>query len=458
MAISLTVSHPEEQHFLRAEAESATETHPPIEGGQDIAATDPADTWWPLPEELEKVSDAMQRHARFSLLAIRIDQQATTKAGSNNFRADIEKWLDGAVKPDQGCWFIWTKDEYGLVVPDIDAAAGQLLGRSLQEDLAETHLKTVSIGITEYPLHTFDHRNTLRNGQKALEHTAFFGPDSMAIFDSISLNISGDCYYQAGDLDSAIEEYRVALELDGGNTNARNSLGVCLAQQDKNEAARHAFETVCKTHPDDSMALFNIGLIDLNNQFSDQAMTFFLKAYKANPNTFDIPYQIGMLYADQGQPESALTYLEAAKALREDYGPLYSILGQCLARLDQVQPAVDAYKKAVKCNPNDAASLSELGVLYAKKGEGLDICLTFCRQSVLIAPDNSTYRYRLAELYYQFKKWDAALSEYEKAAELGYDVGDRIEQVRDSIATSDDTDENICVDEGIQMDKDIRCA
>ena len=457
MATSSTVSHPEEQHFLRAEAELTTEPHPSVENTETTVANDPADTWWPLPEDLEKVSDTMQQCAGFSLLAIRIDPPDAGKKGGN-LRAGIEKWLEEAVEPNAGCWFFWKEDGYGLIMPDIDAEAGKFLAHNLQKELAGTHVKTVSIGITEYPSHTFDHRQTLRNGLKALDHAVFFGPDSTVVFDSVSLNISGDVYYQAGDLKRAVEEYRIALALDGSNTNARNSLGVCLAQLKQEDAARQEFETVCRTHPEDAMALFNMGLIDLNNALPDQAMTFFHKAYDADPKTFDIPYQIGRLYADQQQPETALTYLEAAKGIRDDYGPLYAVLGQCLARLEQIQPAVAAYKKAVKCNPNDAETLSELGILYAKKGENLDICLTFCRQSVLIAPQNSLYRYRLADLYHQFKKWDAALVEYERAAELGYDVGDRIDQVRTFMATSNEPDEDLGVDDDIQVDEGIRCA
>ena len=55
---------------------------------------------------------------------------------------------------------------------------------------------------------------TLQNACKALDHGAFFGPDACVVFDAISLNISGDRFYQSGDLNAAIDEYHFALTLD----------------------------------------------------------------------------------------------------------------------------------------------------------------------------------------------------------------------------------------------------
>ena len=116
------------------------------------------------------------------------------------------------------------------------------------------------------------------------------------------------------------------------------------------------------------------------------------------------------------------------------------MIGQCLTQLDQIPQAIKAYKKAVKLNPNDAAALSDLGMLYSRKGENLDICLTFCRQSVLIAPQNPLFHCRLAELYQEHDQWDQALTEYEKAAVLGHDVQNQVKVLRSRMAA--DQNEN----------------
>jgi tetratricopeptide (TPR) repeat protein len=307
----------------------------------------------------------------------------------------------------------------------------------LQAELAERHIETVSIGISEFPLAQFDHRQCLTNAAKALDHGAFFGADSCVTFDSISLNISGDRYYQADDLEGAIEEYRLALSLDRSNGNARNSLGVCLAQKGELDAARAQFEEVGQTHPDDAMALFNIGLIHLNQTDSDSALAFFEKAYALDQTTFEIPYQLGKLLYEKGCYDQALDLFKSGEKIRGDYAPLYSHMGRCLSDLQQTEPAIRAYKKAIKLNPNDAAALSGLGALYVQKGENLDICTTFCRQSVIIEPQNSLYRLRLAQCYQEQSQWDQALTEYEKVAELGRDVEKQLTEIRNRVSNQE---------------------
>jgi hypothetical protein len=68
--------------------------------------------------------------------------------------------------------------------------------------------------------------------------------------------------------------------------------------------------------------------------------------------------------------------------------------------------------------------------------------MTFCRQSVHLAPCNGLYRKRLAILYHHYDELNQALAEYEKAATLGQDCCLQIEQVRHRMAV--DTEEKTC--------------
>jgi hypothetical protein len=50
-----------------------------------------------------------------------------------------------------------------------------------------------------------------------------------------------------------------------------------------------------------------------------------------------------------------------------------------------------AFKQAVKFNPNDALSLSSLGVLYKEQGKDNTMVLSLFKRSVELAPSNSIY-------------------------------------------------------------------
>jgi len=437
MASTSLESRMDDRQFLRTGAESDTAGDPQYRQRQPSPKTTPAATLWPLPQSVETLLEKMAQWDRFAVLAIQIDTAAKTKI-SAAFRKNLKKNLVQTVDTRHGLWFSWAKNRFGAILPHITAAEVVPLAKALQAELAARHIETVSIGVSEFPFAQFDHRQCLTNAAKALDHGAFFGADTCVTFDSVSLNISGDRYYQTDDLDGAIHEYRLALDLSKSNGNARNSLGVCLAQKGELDAARSQFEEVCQTHPDDAMALFNIGLIHLNQTDSDSARAFFEKAYAADQKTFEIPYQLGKLLYEQGRHSQALDLFKTGEKIRGDYAPLYSHMGRCLSDLQQTEPAIRAYKKAIKLNPNDAAALSDLGALYAQKGENPDICITFCRQSVIIEPQNSLYRFRLAQCYHEQGQWDQALAEYEKAAKLGRDVEKQMTEIRNRLSTKDD--------------------
>jgi tetratricopeptide (TPR) repeat protein len=290
---------------------------------------------------------------------------------------------------------------------------------------------------------SFNRAQTLTNACKALEHAAFFGPGSAVVFDAVSLNISGDRHYQTGAYGAAMAEYRAALRLDPTNVNVHNSLGVCMAKINDLAAAKESFEAALKINPQEAMSLYNLGLISLQEASPDKALGWFQGAYRLDKKTFEIPFQIGKLLINQKQWGKAVPFLEKAIKIDSKRGPAFCLLGECLSALSHTNKAIASYKKAVKLNPNDASALSALGLLYDSKGENPEICLTFCRQSVHLSPQNGLFRKRLAHLYKKYEQFQAALTEYEKASALGHDCFQEIEALRNRM-TADQQHKKRC--------------
>ena len=182
------------------------------------------------------------------------------------------------------------------------------------------------------------------------------------------------------------------------------------------------------------MALYNLGLAYVLTDKRDQALEFFLQADKINGDAYEVVFQTGKLYLELGDPEKALMYLERAADLEPQAGVVYRYLGDCRAAGNMPREAIAAYRKAIKLNPQDAASLSALGCLFETQGENSEITLMFCRESVGLAPDNALFRYRLGRLYSNQNHLDEALSEFQQAQKLGYDCRDDIKAIEDRIA------------------------
>lgn len=327
---------------------------------------------------------------------------------------------------------------WGLIRPDIFAIcctnqnARELLrrGARLQQTVREHSGKSVTIGISEYPCILYAPAEVLENTIKALDHAAFFGPDSAVIFDAVSLNISGDHFYDRGDFETAIAEFERALSLDAANVNVHNSLGVCFGILGEHDKAKASFRKALEFDPKEHMAVYNLGQVHLLLGERAAALERFVEANTLQGGIFEIVFQTGKLYLETGEPEKGRPYLEEARQLNPNSGQVYRNLGECYRALGKTSEAIDAFQKAVRANPNDATSLSALGCLLDERGENPEIALVFCRESVSLAPENARFRHRLGTLYLKHDRLDKALREFRKAELLGYDSSEDIQTVQ----------------------------
>lgn len=298
-----------------------------------------------------------------------------------------------AVSPGQGYVFFPCKTE----------RKAEEWCRQAQGVLAKLGL-SFSMGVSYYPTHDFKKVEMVTNCRKALLHTAFFGAATFTLFDGVSLNISGDIYYNEGDMARAAREYQHGLQIDPKNVNLLNSLGVTHAQMARYQKAIPLFKRVLEIDRSNFMALCNLGFALLAGKNVDEAVAAFEEALLCRDDYFDLLLQLGKLYLDKG------CFAQAAKVLRQaekvgpagirdvSHGAVHRFLGQACHGLGQSRAAMTSLQRAVRYNPRDADSLSLLGLLYSQQGEGAEIARTFCVQAVEI--DELVWRYwlRLAQV------------------------------------------------------------
>jgi tetratricopeptide (TPR) repeat protein len=273
-----------------------------------------------------------------------------------------------------------------------------------EELLSSLKLGDVQIGVAYYPHSSFTKSETLFNCRKALQHAAFFGPGGSAIFDAVSLNVSGDIYYAEGDLTSAVKEYRAGLECNPTDTNLLNSLGVSYADMDKHREAQHCFERVLSLDGTNFMALYNAGLgADLKGNTVD-AVDYFERAYRLETDFSevkdDLAFHLGRLYCRIGRNSEAIGillpwYRNGANSKYKERALPY--LGRAYHGLGKNNEAVKWLQRALKYNEFDAESMGLLGLIYLINKEGDDIALTLCEKSVDIMPDNIILQMYLAK-------------------------------------------------------------
>lgn len=371
----------------------------------------------------------------FGVLVVQIDPSSDMVASA--LCLEVGGAVDKICTKEGGWWGLIDPNLMACFFPAKKGPGCRKIGIALRKQLWKISKATVSIGIATYPTARYSKDKILINACKALDHAAFFGPDSQVVFDDVSLNISGDHLFQKGEIPAAIEEFTTALLLEPENVNVRNSLGVCHSLLGNFDQALLEFQTALKLAPEEFLAQYNLGLVHVLTGNRQEALTHFLEAYRLSGDVYEVTLQTGRLYLETGDPAQGFAYLE--KALRLNPTALaHRLMGDCHSSLGRPEEALIAYKQAVKLNPNDAAALSALGLLYEDKGENREIAALFCEQSVDISPTEGLYRHRLGELYLKQDRLEDALKAFQAALELGYDSSRFIAEIRNRQAVGED--------------------
>ena len=136
----------------------------------------------------------------------------------------------------------------------------------------------------------------------------------------------------------------------------------------------------------------------------------------------------------QAKVESLLKQAEeqflAASALKEDYAPAQYQLALVLERQGRLPEAVAKMETVAKQNPLDVGVAFQLGLLYMRRGDTLDVdrAQAAFSQAVALSPSYSNARWFLASIHEQKKEIDKAIEQVAKVLE--YDPGNELVKAR----------------------------
>ena len=360
---------------------------------------------------------------RFAVLLVRVDDYERHRQNRGHIDSDRHlRDLLGLVREDAPEEFLigrFSADSLCVMCPGWEEA-GAMEAAGLWRDRCAGRLRqTCSIGVAVFPCRPFERHDVIGNAQKALEHASFLGPSSVAAFDSVSLNISGDKRFESRDLEGAVREYWSALELNPRDLNVMNSLGVCYGHLKRTDEALEMFDRVLEIDHDNLMALYNQGFLLAAEHRPEEAMERLRRAVNLAPDNFDALFFLGRTAMDLNLMEEAHDAFTRAARL-DNFRPIvFRYLGQTLLHFEKPDEALEAFKSAVRYDPEDAPSLSQLGVRYLERGKDMEVALSLIRQSVVIDPVNLVFRRRLARALAAVGELEEADREYELAIKMG---------------------------------------
>jgi Tfp pilus assembly protein PilF len=224
-------------------------------------------------------------------------------------------------------------------------------------------------------------------------------------------------------LDAAILKYSECLEKEPRFRLGYARLAIAYTRKYRqfrdtavlNLAGQNA-EKAADSNSTSATGLLSRALVYLYTGDTNNAMTYFAKALKADPGNPEIMlYRAQALRNSNRWPEAEQTYREILKE-RPNYWPANNELGWILFRQAKYQPAADAFDAAAMAAPNVAMPLANLGSMYLELGKH-DEAIDASERSIRRSPNETAYR-NLGDMAFSDGNYKNALANYQQAASL----------------------------------------
>ena len=127
----------------------------------------------------------------------------------------------------------------------------------------------------------------------------------------------------------------------------------------------------------------------------EPAIAEYVASLKTRPDDYSQHMNLGVFYADRGQPREAIAEYETAIRLRPDFAPPLINAAVTYSQLGEDEKAESALRRALQLDPESSAANLNLGLLLAEK-QRLPEAETALRQALKSDPSNAVAAYNLS--------------------------------------------------------------
>ena len=198
---------------------------------------------------------------------------------------------------------------------------------------------------------------------------------------SLLFNLIGACYKEIGQLDGAVQMFRIAVSINPKYAEAFFNLGATLQALDQ----------------------------------KDDAVENYQKAIDITPNYPDAHNNLGNTLLDLGKIDSAIESLEWAVAYKHDFAEAYNNLGNAYNDSGKTDKAIENFKKAIACNPSYEKALFNLALVYKDLGNR-DEFVENIEKALALNPSWGHAHYHLSRVK-SYKKNDPQIDQIKQALE-----------------------------------------
>ncbi|QNI59905.1 TPR repeat-containing protein [Synechococcus sp. BIOS-U3-1] len=227
----------------------------------------------------------------------------------------------------------------------------------------------------------------------------------------------GLCLLETGRNSSAIEAFKVAVQLDESFIPAWGNIGTALMNEGRHQEARLVTQKVLEKDPDNPTAHMNLGSIYKAFGNLDQALASTLRSLELKPDNPTAHMNLGSIYKNLGKLEPALASTLKSLEIKPDNPDAHMNLGSIYKDLGKLEPALASTLKSLEIKPDNADAHMNLGSIQKDLGN-LDLALASTLKSLELKPDNPDAHINLGGIYKKLGKLNQAVASTLKSLEI----------------------------------------
>lgn len=138
----------------------------------------------------------------------------------------------------------------------------------------------------------------------------------------------GWIYFQQGQYNQALAQYKRAMDIDPNYYPAYYNLGLAYMQVEKYDLAAETFKKAVSLEPKSGVAFLNLGVSYNKTGKYEEALKYLQQAYKFNSGSVEVLYQIGFALEKTGRIEEAIYQYKSATGFDPNFKPAQEALAR----------------------------------------------------------------------------------------------------------------------------------
>ncbi len=186
--------------------------------------------------------------------------------------------------------------------------------------------------------------------------------------NALAHHILGSALQCLGQMDAAIEEYKLAIQLDNKLVEAHYFLGNIYQLTASPELAATSFQTAVQLNPDFFEALNNLAAILVELHRPVEAKKVLDKALKIDPDSNRLLCNLANYYMLENDSENAMQVASRVNKADPDFVDALKILGKLYYKKPDYDNALKFYRKAYKLSQDDEL-IGSIAEILERRGE-----------------------------------------------------------------------------------------